>query len=86
VQLLSCVAECTVTDSLFNTQANCSKCPPSAWIHFLTRVTMELVTLKSAARSINNAAVFCQVTSSLVTQDRKCMQADGDISNNLCEC
>ena len=26
--------KCTVTDSPFNTQANGSKCPPSAWIHF----------------------------------------------------
>jgi len=31
----------------------------------------------SAARSINNAAVPCKVTSSVVTRDRKCMQADG---------
>jgi len=27
------------------TQENCSKCPPSAWMHFLTCVTTELVTL-----------------------------------------
>jgi hypothetical protein len=39
----------TVTDSSFNTQAKCSKCPPSASIHFLTRVTRELVTLRSTA-------------------------------------
>jgi len=31
----------------------------------------------SAARSINNAAVFRKVTSSLVTRVRKCIQADG---------
>jgi hypothetical protein len=31
----------------------------------------------SAARSINNAAVLCKVASSLVTQVRKCIQADG---------
>ena len=31
----------------------------------------------SAARSINNAAVLRKVTSSLVTRDRKCIQADG---------
>jgi len=52
VQLLSCVAECTVTDSPFNTQAKCSKCPPSAWMHFLTHVTRELVTLRSTAASL----------------------------------
>jgi hypothetical protein len=34
--------EYTVTDSPFSTQENFSKCPPSAWIHFLTRVTREL--------------------------------------------
>jgi len=49
VHLLSYVVKCTVTDSPFNTQANCSKCPPSAWMHFLTRVTRELVTLRSIA-------------------------------------
>jgi len=31
----------------------------------------------SAARSINNAAVFRKVTSSLVTRVRKCIPADG---------
>jgi hypothetical protein len=31
----------------------------------------------SSARSINNAAVLHKVTSSLVTQVRKCIQADG---------
>ena len=31
----------------------------------------------STARSINNAAVFHKVTNSLVTQVRKCIQADG---------
>jgi len=31
----------------------------------------------SAARSINNAAVLCKVTSSLVTQVKKFIQADG---------
>jgi hypothetical protein len=29
VHVLSYVVKCTVTDSPFNTQANCSKCPPS---------------------------------------------------------
>jgi len=40
--------KCTVTDSPLNTQT-ISKCPPSAWIHFLTRVTRELVNLRSNA-------------------------------------
>jgi hypothetical protein len=31
----------------------------------------------STERSINNAAVLCEVISSLVTQVRKCIQADG---------
>jgi hypothetical protein len=70
VHLLSYAVKCTVTDSPFNNQANCSKCPLSAWMHFLTRVTRELVTLRSTA-------VLRRVTSSLVTRDRKCIQADG---------
>jgi hypothetical protein len=37
------------SDLLFNTQASCSKCPPCAWLHFLTRVTRELVSLWSTA-------------------------------------
>jgi hypothetical protein len=49
VHLLRYVVKCTVTDSPFNTQASCSKSPPSAWIHFLLRVTTELVILRSAA-------------------------------------
>ena len=49
MHLLSYVVKCTVTDSTFNTQANCSKCPPSGWIHFQIRVTRELVTSRSAA-------------------------------------
>jgi len=49
VHLLSYVVKCTVTVSPFNAQANCSKCPPSVWIHFLTRVTRELVNLRSTA-------------------------------------
>ena len=49
MHLLSCVVKCTVTDLPFNTQANCSKCPLSAWMHFLTRVTRELVTLRNTA-------------------------------------
>jgi hypothetical protein len=49
VHLLSYAVKRTVTDLPFNTQANCSKCPPSAWMHFLTGVTRELVTLRSTA-------------------------------------
>jgi len=49
VHLLRYVVKCTVTDSPLNTQTSCSKCPPSAWINFLTRVTRELVNLRSTA-------------------------------------
>jgi len=49
VHLLRYDIKCTVTDWPFNTQANCSMCPPSAWIHFVTRVTRELVNLRSTA-------------------------------------
>jgi len=66
VHLLIYVVKCTVTDSPFNTQANCSKCPPSAWTHFLIRVTRELVTLRSTA-----------VLLMLLVALRKCIQADG---------
>jgi len=58
VHLLRYVVKCTVTDSSFNTQANCSKCPPSAWMHFLTRVTTELVTLRSAAALLMHLAAL----------------------------
>jgi len=49
MHLLRYVVKCTVTDWPFSTQANCSKCPPSAWMHVLTRVTKEIVTLRSTA-------------------------------------
>jgi len=49
VHLLRYVVKCSVTDSPFNTQAHCSKCRPSAWMHFLTRVTRELVNLRRTA-------------------------------------
>jgi hypothetical protein len=49
VHLLRYVVKCKVTDSSFNTQASCLKCPPSAWINFLTRVARKLVTLRSTA-------------------------------------
>jgi hypothetical protein len=74
VHLLSYAVKCTVTDSPFSTQANCSKCSLSAWIHFLTCVTRELVTLGSTA-------VQCRVTSSLVTSKQT-----EDTSKNLLEC
>ena len=40
------------TNSPFDTQASFSKCPPSAWINFLIRVTRELVILRSTAAFI----------------------------------
>ena len=49
MHVLRYVVKCTVTDSPLNTQTNCSKCPPSVWIHFLSRVTRELVNLRSTA-------------------------------------
>ena len=44
--LLRYVVECTVTDSPFNIKARCSKRLPSAWTHFLTRVSTELVIMQ----------------------------------------
>ena len=49
MHVLRYVVKGTVTDWSFNTQASCMKCPPSAWIHFLTGVTRELVTLRITA-------------------------------------
>jgi len=49
VHLLRYVVKCTVTDSPINTQVRRSKCPPSAWIKFMTRVTRKPVILGSAA-------------------------------------
>ena len=49
MHLLRYVVKYTVTDSPFNTQTSCLKCPPSAWIHFLTCVTRGLVTLRRTA-------------------------------------
>jgi len=49
VHLSRYVVKCTVTDSPFTTQASCSKCPPSAWMHFLAPLTSGLVTLQSIA-------------------------------------
>ena len=42
------VVKCTVADLMFNTQQDV-QCPPSAWIHFLTCVTREVVNLQSTA-------------------------------------
>jgi hypothetical protein len=49
VHLLRYIDKCTVTDSPFNTHANFSKCPPFAWMQFLTRVTRELAAVRSTA-------------------------------------
>ena len=45
MHLLNYVVKCTVTDWPLNTYTIFSKCPPSAWIPFLNRVTKELVNL-----------------------------------------
>ena len=67
MHLLNYVSKCTITDSPFNTQANCSKCPLSAGIHFLTLVTREFVTLRSNAElSMLLAALRIRWSSSLV--------------------
>jgi len=50
VHLLRYVINCAVPVSPFSTQVNYWKCPPSAWIHLLTRVIRELVTLWSMQR------------------------------------
>ena len=47
MHLFRYVVKFTVTDSSFSTRVICSKCPSSAWMHYLTRVTTELVTLRS---------------------------------------
>jgi len=59
VNLLRYVVKCTVTDLQFNTQASCLKCPPSAWIHFLTCVTREPVNLRSTAALLMLFAALC---------------------------
>jgi len=67
MNLLRYVVKCTVTDSLLNTQTSCSKCPPSAWIHFLTGVTRGLVTQRSTgALLMLLAALRIRWSSSLV--------------------
>ena len=49
VHVMKEVVECTVTDVPFTTHTGCSKCPPFACLHFLTRVTTELATLRSTS-------------------------------------
>ena len=55
MHLLRHVVKCTVTESPLNTRTSCSKCPPSAWIHFLSRVTLRntaaLLNLLAALRT-----------------------------------
>ena len=58
MHFLRYVVNCTVTSSPFNTQASCPKCHPSALIHFLTRVTRKLVTLRSAAALLMHLAAL----------------------------
>ena len=58
MHLLRYVVKCTVIDSPFNTQASCLKCPASAWVHFLSHVTRELVTLRSTAALLMLFAVL----------------------------
>ena len=58
MHLLTYVVGCTVSDSPFITQANCWKCPPSASINFLTRLTRELVTSRSTAALLMLLAVL----------------------------
>jgi len=57
VHLLSYAVNCAVTDWPFNTQANCSQCPPSTWMHVLIRVTTELVLRSTAALLMPLAAL-----------------------------
>jgi len=58
VHLLRYVFKYTVTDWSFNTKASCLKCPPSAWIHFLTLVTRDLITLRSTSALLIFLAVL----------------------------
>ena len=58
MHLLRYVVKGTVTDSPLNTQASCLKCPPSAWINFVTHVTRELVILQNTAALLMLLAVL----------------------------
>jgi len=42
VHILLYFVKCTVTDSPFGTEGSSSKCPPSAWTNFLSRVKKNL--------------------------------------------
>ena len=67
MHLLRYVVECTVIDLPLNTQTSCSKCSPSAWIHFVTRVTGDLVTLRNTvALLMLLATLSIRCSSSLV--------------------
>ena len=68
-----------VTNSGFNIQASCSKCPSSAWIPFLTRVTRELLTSQSTQCFVR-LEVLCLHESERVSKQME------DTSNNLLEC
>jgi hypothetical protein len=72
VHLLRYVVKCTVTDSPLNTQACCLKCPPSAWIPFLTRVTRELVTLRIALELNFKVVALTPGTLCIVMRGRLC--------------
>ena len=54
MHILRYCVECTATDSPFNTKASFSKCPPCAWIYFVTRVTRHLVNSGSQFFSYKN--------------------------------
>ena len=73
MHLFGYVVKCTVTDSLLNTQASCLKCPPSAWIHFLTGVTREFVTLRSTAVLLFHAELRIRWSSSSRAHLRTCV-------------
>jgi hypothetical protein len=47
------------------------------YVHKVNTREELLQRILSAARSINNAAVLCKVTSFLATRVRKCIEADG---------
>jgi len=73
VHLLRYVVKCTVTDSPFNIQASCLKCPPSAWITFLTLVTRE-------------PKGFLRLKVLWSQESEKASKQMEDTSNNLLEC
>jgi hypothetical protein len=48
-----------------------------AYAHKVNTREELLQQILSAARSINSALLFCKLSSSLVTEVRKCVQTDG---------